>query len=93
MPKKTKVSSEVLQLATEATQNAKTSDDLKMAQAVLVPGLLNVPDRITGQIVGRSRGTVVRLRKQFGALKQSQDRNWGGRRYGYMTIEQERQFL
>ena len=67
MPKKTKVSSEVLQLATEAAQNAKTSDDLRMAQAELVPGLLNVPDRITGQIVGRSRGTLVRLRKQFGA--------------------------
>ena len=92
MPKKTKVSIEVLHLATEAAQKAKTSDDLRMAQAVLVPGLLNVPDRITGQIVGRSRGTVVRLRKKFGMLK-SQDRNWGGRRYGYMTIEQERQFL
>jgi hypothetical protein len=92
MPKKTKVSSEVFKSATEAAQRAKTSDDLRMAQAVLVPGLLNVPDRITGHIVGRSRGTVVRLRKKFGALK-SLDRNWGGRRYGYMTIEQERQFL
>ena len=77
MPKKTKVSSEVLQLAREAAQTAKTSDDLRMAQAVLVPCLLNVPDRVAGQIVGRSRGTVVRLRKQFGALKQSQDRSWG----------------
>jgi len=93
MPKKTKVSSEMIQSATEAAQNAKTSDDLRMAQAVLVPGILNVPDRITGQIIGRSRVTVVLLRKKFGALKQSQDRNWGGRRHGYMTIEQERQFL
>jgi regulator of RNase E activity RraA len=93
MPKKTKVSSEVLQLATQAAQKAKTSDDLRMAQAVLIPGLLDIPDRITGQIVGRSRGTVVQLRKKFSAFKQSRDRNWGGRRYGYMTIEQERQFL
>jgi transposase len=93
MPKKTKVSSEVLQLATEAAQKAKTSDDLRMAQAVLIPGLLNIPDRIAGQIVGRSRGTVVQLRKKFSTFKQSQDRNWGGRRYSYLTIEQERQFL
>ncbi len=93
MPKKTNVSSEVLELATEAAQKAKTSDDLRMAQAVLIPCLLDIPDRITGQIVGRSRGTVVQLRKKFSAFKQSQDRNWGGRRYGYMTIEQERQFL
>src|SRR5208337_1744212 len=41
---------------------------------------------------GNTRVTVVGLRKKFGALK-SQDRNWGGRRYGYMTIEHERQFL
>lgn len=92
MPKKAKVSSELLKMASEAVQKAKTSDDLRMAQSVLVPGILDVPDRIAGQIIGRSRGTVVRLRKQFGAEK-SPVRNWGGRRYGYMTIEQERQFL
>ena len=93
MPKKTKVSSEVLQLATEAAEKAKTSDDLRMAQAVLIPGLFDIPDRVTGQIVGRSRGTVVQLRKKFSTFKRSKDRNWGGRRSGYMTIEQERQFL
>ncbi len=93
MPKKTKVSSEVLQLAMEAAEKAKTSDDLRAAQAVLIPSLLNVPDRVTGQIIGRSRVTVVQLRKKFSTVKQSQNRNWGGRRSGYMTIEQERQFL
>ncbi len=93
MPKKTKVSNEVLESAIEAAQKAKTPDDLRMAQAVLIPVLLDLPDRITGQIVGRSRVTVVQLRKKFGTLKQSRPRNWGGRRYGYITIEQERQFL
>jgi transposase len=93
MPKKTKVSSEVLQLAMEAAEKAKTSDDLRMAQAVLIPGLLDIPDRITGRIIGRSRGTVVQLRKKFSTFKRSQERNWGGRRSGYMTVEQERQFL
>jgi len=93
MPKKTKVSNEALELAKEAVQKAKTPDELRMAQAVLIPGLLDVPDRTVGQIVGRSRVTVVQLRKKFSTYKQSQDRNWGGRRYGYMTVEQERQFL
>ncbi len=93
MPKKTKVSNEALQLATVAAQKAKTADDLRMAQAVLLPGLLDIPDRITGQMLGRSRGTVVRLRKQFGESQQPQDRNWGGRRYSYMTVEEERQFI
>lgn len=93
MPKKVQVSSEVLELAIEAAQKAKSPDDLRMAQSVVIPGLLDVPDRITGQIIGRSRVTVVQLRKKFGTLEQSQARNRGGRRYGYMTIEQERQFL
>ena len=93
MPKKPKVSNEVLQLATETAEKAKTADDLRAAQTVLIPHLLDVPDRIIGQIIGRSRGTVVQLRKRFSSFKDSHDRNWGGRRYGYMTIEQERQFL
>jgi transposase len=93
MPKKTTVSSEVLQLAIKAAEKAKTADDLRAAQAVLIPGLLDIPDRTTGKIIGRSRGTVVQLRKKFSTFEQSHDRNWGGRRSGYMTIEQERQFL
>jgi hypothetical protein len=93
MPKKTKVSGEVLQLAMEVAEKAKTSDELRAAQAVLIPGLLDIPDRITGKIIGRSRVTVVQLRKKFSAAKQTQNRNWGGRRSGYMTIAQERQFL
>ena len=93
MPKKLKVSSEVLELAKEAAKKAKTPDELRMAQAVLIPALLDVPDRTVGQVIGRSRVTVVQLRKKFSTYKQSQDRNWGGRRYGYMTVEQERQFL
>jgi transposase len=93
MPKKIKVSDEVLQLAKETAKDAKNTDELRTAQSVLIPGLLNVPDRITGQIIGRSRGTVVQMRKKFGELEQSQDRNWGGRRYAYMTIEEEQQFM
>jgi len=93
MPKKTKVSSEVLELAREAVQKAKTSDEIRMAQAILIPGLFDVPDRIVGEIIGRSRGTVVQLRKKFGTYKHLYERNWGGRRYGYMTVEQEREFL
>jgi transposase len=91
MPKKTKVSSEVLELAIKAAQRAKTPDDLRMAQCVLIPSLLDVPDRVTGQVIGRSRVTVVQLRKKFSVSEQPRKR--GGRRYGYMTIEQERQFL
>jgi transposase len=96
MPKKTKVPSEVLQKAMEAARKAKAADELRAAQAVIFPGLLGVCDRTTGELLGRSRGSVVRMRNQFSQLhsrKEPVDRNWGGRRYGYMSMDQERQFL
>jgi transposase len=96
MPRKTKVSSEVLQSAMESARKAKGADDLRAAQAVIVPALLGLSDRTTGKLLGRSRGSVVRMRKQFGQLhlrKEPSGRNWGGRRYGYMSMDQERQFL
>ena len=96
MPKKTKVPSEVLQLAIEAARKAKTADELRVAQAIILPGLLGLSDRVIGKLLGRSRGTVVRKRNEFRRLhsrKKPADRNWGGRRYGYMSMDQERQFL
>ncbi len=96
MPRKVRLSTSVVQLALETAQKAKEPDLLRMAQTVIVPTIFDVSDRTTGQIIGRSRATVVRLRKRFRELcagREPQERNWGGRRYGYMTIEQERQFL
>jgi len=96
MPKKADLSNAVIESALEAAQKAKAPDLLRMAQTVLIPTILDVPDSTTGQIIGRSRATVVRLRKKFRELcagRESQERNWGGRRHGYMTVEEERQFL
>jgi hypothetical protein len=80
----------------EAVRKAKTADKLRVAQAVIIPALLGLSDRTTGELVGRSRGAVVRMRKTFKqqhSRKEVTPRNWGGRRYGYMSIDQERQFL
>ena len=95
MPKKAELPPAVIEAAREAAQKAKTCDQLRMAQTVLVPGIINVPDQTTGQIIGRSRLTVVRLRKRFreSCTGQGPRPDWGGRRYGYMTLEQELQFL
>ena len=96
MPRKAHLSTKIVQLALETAQKAKKPDLLRMAQTVIVPTIFDVSDRTTGQIIGRSRATVVRLRKRFRQLcagGEPEERNWGGRRYGYMTFEQERQFL
>lgn len=95
MPKKVKLTPEEIKAAEETAGKAKTCDELRMAQTVLIPALMNVPDQTTGQIIGRSRPTVVRFRRMFrdSCAGKTSNRNWGGRRYGYMTLEQEDQFL
>jgi hypothetical protein len=95
MPKKAKLSPAMIEAALEAAQKAKTCDELRMAQTVLVPCIFDVPDETTGQIIGRSRPSLVRLRKRFrqSFAGKGFSRKWGGRRYGYMTFEQELQFL
>lgn len=96
MPKKVKLSTMEIELAQETILKAKDPDLIRMAQTVIIPSIFDVSDQITGRVVGRSQATVVRLRKRFRAIcagSSRQEQNRGGRRYGYMTIEQERQFL
>ncbi len=96
MPKRTKVPKEVLQSAMEAAREAKTADQLRAAQAVILPGILGLRDRACAELLGRSRGTIVRMRSEFRRQhfrKEPASRNWGGRRYSYMNMAQERQFL
>jgi hypothetical protein len=96
MPKKVQLSAMVVGMAQETVQKAKEPELIRMAQTVIIPSIFDVPDQITGQVIGRSTATVVRLRRRFRELcagRARRERNWGGRRYGYMTVEQERQFL
>ena len=96
MSKRVELSAMVIELAQETVQKAKDPDLIRMAQTVIIPYIFDVADQITGQVIGRSKATVVRLRKRFRQLcagRVQREHNWGGRRYGYMTIEEERQFL
>jgi len=96
MAKTAELSTQVIAAALAMAQSAETPDELRMAQTVLIPNLLQISDELTGQIVGRSRATVVRLRKRFREFcsgQEPQGRNWGGRRYGYLSVEHEYQFL
>jgi len=95
MGRKINVTDEI-ERAIESAQEAETTDELRMAQSVIIPGLLGASDSLAGKIIGRSKATVLRLRKQFKEIcsgAKREERNWGGRRYGYMSIEEEREFL
>lgn len=79
-------------LAIEAT----SVEDLRRAQAVLLPALLDATLEDTAAALGVGRATVVRL--QAGLRRKLSSPNeqppkWGGRRRASMTADEERKFL
>jgi len=75
---------------------AQTLDDLRCAQAVLLPALLDATLEQTAAALGVGRATVARyqsrLRERVARPSRPQPQ-WGGRRRAAMTLEQERRFL
>jgi transposase len=75
---------------------ASTADDLRCAQAVLLPALLGATLEQTATVLGVGRATVgryqakVRRRLTHPAELEPQ---WGGRRRAAMSVEEEREFL
>lgn len=75
---------------------AKTVDDLRCAQAVLLPALLDATLEQTAAALGVGRATVARyqsrLRERVARPSRARPQ-WGGRRRAAMTLEEERRFL
>ena len=78
-----------------ATQ-AASAEDLRCAQAVLLPALLGATLEQTANVLGVGHATVSRyqakVRRRL-ADPARLDPQWGGRRHEAMSIEQERDFL
>lgn len=75
---------------------ARTAEDLRCAQAVLLPALLDATLEQTATVLGVGRATVVRyqakVRRRLTRPTQL-DPQWGGRRRQSMSVEEEREFL
>lgn len=75
---------------------ARSVEELRCAQAVLLPVLLDATLEETAAALGVGRATVaryqLRLRERVARPSQAQPQ-WGGRRRAAMTIEEERRFL
>lgn len=75
---------------------AKSLDDLRCAQAVLLPAMLDATLEDTAAALGIGRAGVhrlqARLRRRLAQPTVAQPQ-WGGRRRASMTLEQEREFL
>jgi transposase len=75
---------------------AATLEDLRCAQAVLLPAMLDATLEDTAAALGVGRATVVRLqarlRRRLAKPAEAQPK-WGGRRRASMGVEEERNFL
>ena len=82
--------------AKRRASQATTAEELRSAQAVLLPALLGATLEQTATVLGVGRATVgryqakVRRRLTHPAELEPQ---WGGRRRESMSIEEEREFL
>lgn len=92
---------ELLQQARNAVKQAKTIEDLRIAQAVLLPLEFGLSIRQTGLALGRSATWVSRSRCEF--IKQSQrnelpvkpvkQNGYGGRRNQILALDDELPFM
>lgn len=87
---------EVVELGLEMIASARTVEELRQAQAVVLPVHFGLSLEQTAQAVGRSLAWTCRLRNRFLAgetLGDGQRQRRGGRRRQNMTPEQERAAL
>jgi transposase len=90
------VDSRLVEHAKALASRAQTADELRCAQAVLLPALLSATLEQTATALGVGRATVGRYQaKVRGRLTHPArlDPQWGGRRRAALSWEEERQFL
>ena len=86
----------VVEHAKGLAARAQTLEDLRCAQAVLLPALLNATLEQTAAALGVGRASVGRYQaKVRGRLTHPAqlDPQWGGRRRAAMSLQEEREFL
>ena len=97
MPIPLNIDSSMLERARTAAESATTVDELRHAQAILIPALLGATLAQTASVLGVGHATVSRLRaaSQKGAdiPDAAPAQGWGGRRNAWMTLDEERTFL
>ena len=82
--------------ARTAVADAQSAEELRCAQAILLPALVGVTLDETAALLGVGRASVSRLQARFrqrGNRRKVLPRNWGGRRRALLTAAEEKAFL
>jgi transposase len=97
MSRTSKHPASVVERAKVAADSASTLQELRLAQAILLPAFLGATIAQTAEALGVGHATVSRLRATFRSTQQAQTpvpkSAWGGRRHCWMTLEEEKSFL
>ena len=91
-----KINYELVDKAREIVSSCSDINELKKAQAVLLPAIMGATLEQTALILGVSRASVPRLQKRFRLdrnMGESPKQKWGGKRRELMTVEEEKEFL
>lgn len=87
---------DVVELAQEMILRAKTIDELRQAQAVVLPLAYGLSLEQTARVIGQSKGWACRLRNRFLAgetVGDGQRQRPGGRRRENLSVEREAEVL
>jgi transposase len=82
--------------AQRVVAQARDLQELRMAQAVLLPALAKMTLEHTAKALGVGRATVARLQSRFGRHSEraaAGPRSWGGRRRALLTPQEEEAFM
>jgi transposase len=97
MSRPAKTDARAITRAQAAVTAAITVDELRRAQAVLLPALFGATLPQTAAALGIGRATVARyqaaFRRQAAKRHPAPARQWGGRRHCWMTLNEEEAFL
>jgi transposase len=96
MARPRKINSELVKQAELLVSRTDDIEELRMAQAVLLPALAQMTLEGAAKVIGVGRATVARLQSRFRRRKgnaQPIPRRWGGRRRALMKAEEEQAFL
>lgn len=74
-------------------EHAKSASELRKALSVLLIAELGLDSDKAADILGTSKRTVFRNRRNISSQDGTSRKTWGGRRNCIMTIEEEREFL
>ena len=96
MSKPCEIDPNVIERARIAVGQAQSAEELRCAQAILLPALTGITWQQTAALLGVGRASVARLQARFRQRTgpdKSVRRNWGGRRRALLSLQEERSFL